>query len=218
MVALVTVHSAGAGGGDLFSDVEGRGDGVDEGDGGLDGHGVVAEVVSSSVGEREGLGLGVRHPGGFFAAGAEDGLSLSGVGGAELATIDRLVGVGLVATLGGVLVLAGDADADVSLGVGPVVVAIAVGIFGRKAVAGFGGLVAALPLGSVRGRDGGATGESTGIISTLALIHEDINKDIAKATAEEAKAIADFTEFKSDSEKTIQDLNTIIGTLDGEKA
>merc|ERR1719473_1384745 len=58
---------------------------------------------------------------------------------------------------------------------------------------------------------GGATGESTGIIATLMLIHEDITKDIAKATAE-------YEEFKSDSEKHILELNTQISDMEGEVA
>ena len=37
------------------------------------------------------------------------------------------------------------------------------------------------------------------------LIHEDIISDIAKATAEEDKAIEQHNAFKADSEKTVQD-------------
>jgi hypothetical protein len=65
---------------------------------------------------------------------------------------------------------------------------------------------------------GGKTGESTGIISTLALIHEDINKDIAKATAEEEKSIAEYTAFKTDSEKKIFELKELISSLNADKA
>merc|ERR1719238_1152174 len=65
---------------------------------------------------------------------------------------------------------------------------------------------------------GGATGESSGIIGTLMLIHEDINKDIAKATATAEKAIAEYDEFKSDSEKHILELNTQISNMEGEVA
>jgi hypothetical protein len=65
---------------------------------------------------------------------------------------------------------------------------------------------------------GGKTGEQSGIIATLALIHEDIMKDIAKATTEEDTAIADYGEFKSDSEKQILELNSLISTLEGDKA
>jgi hypothetical protein len=65
---------------------------------------------------------------------------------------------------------------------------------------------------------GGKTGEQSGIIATLALIHEDITKDIAKAQSEEDRAIADYTEFKSDSENKILELNTLISTLEGDKS
>ena len=65
---------------------------------------------------------------------------------------------------------------------------------------------------------GGKTGESTGIIATLTLIKEDIEKDIAKATAEEDNAIAEYNKFKSDSEKNMLDLNSLISTLEGDKS
>lgn len=65
---------------------------------------------------------------------------------------------------------------------------------------------------------GGATGESSGIVGALMLIHEDIISDIAKATAEEDKAIEQYNAFKADSEKTVQDLNEAINTLEADKA
>merc|ERR1719217_1011794 len=62
---------------------------------------------------------------------------------------------------------------------------------------------------------GGKTGESQGIIAILGMIHEDIEKDQAKAKAEEEKAIEEFDEFKAESEQHISDLNSEIDSLKG---
>merc|ERR1719324_1127651 len=64
---------------------------------------------------------------------------------------------------------------------------------------------------------GGKTGESSGIVAMLGMIHEDIEKDAAKAKTDEEKAQADFDEFKAESEAEIADLNSEIDSLEGEK-
>merc|ERR1719393_841610 len=51
----------------------------------------------------------------------------------------------------------------------------------------------------------------------LGMIHEDIEKDAAKAKADEEKAQAEFDEFKAESEAQIADLNSEITSLEGEK-
>jgi len=50
---------------------------------------------------------------------------------------------------------------------------------------------------------GGKKGEAQGIVAILEMIHADINKDIAKATAEEKKSLEAFTTFKTDTEAQI---------------
>merc|ERR1719379_1888637 len=62
---------------------------------------------------------------------------------------------------------------------------------------------------------GGKTGESNSIVAMLGMIAEDIEKDAAKAKAEEEKALADFKEFKAMSEENISDLNAEISDLEG---
>merc|ERR1719265_668237 len=64
---------------------------------------------------------------------------------------------------------------------------------------------------------GGKTGESQGIIAILGMIHEDIEKDQAKAKDEEEKAQEEFDEFKSESEAQIKDLNEEIASLEGKQ-
>lgn len=65
---------------------------------------------------------------------------------------------------------------------------------------------------------GGKTGEATGILSVLQMVKEDIEKDIAKATADEGAAIEEYGELKSDLEKEMEDLALEIGTLKSTKA
>merc|ERR1719191_1130772 len=63
---------------------------------------------------------------------------------------------------------------------------------------------------------GGATGESAGIIQMLEAIKDDINKDIAKADADESDAIAAYDKLSADITASIGALNTSKGELDGE--
>merc|ERR1712151_47830 len=65
---------------------------------------------------------------------------------------------------------------------------------------------------------GGKTGESTGIISILTMISEDLQKDIAKADAAESASITEYNKMKAEQEEEIGDLNTLIGTLEGTKS
>jgi len=58
---------------------------------------------------------------------------------------------------------------------------------------------------------GGAKGESTGIISIMTLIKEDIEKDIAKAKKEEEEAVASY-------EKLVEDIDASIGAKELTKA
>lgn len=74
------------------------------------------------------------------------------------------------------------------------------------------------PPATWEGEYGGATGESTGIIATLTMIQEDIQKDIDKATAAEDEAIAEYTKVKTDLETAIEDGNTLISELEGTKS
>jgi len=60
---------------------------------------------------------------------------------------------------------------------------------------------------------GGKTGESTGIVAILGMIHEDINKDIAKADAEEKEANALFTKTLNALEAEKGALLILIGKL-----
>jgi len=53
---------------------------------------------------------------------------------------------------------------------------------------------------------GGKTGESTGIVALLDMIHEDINKDRSTAKAEEDASKKEYDEFKGDSEKQMKSL------------
>merc|ERR1719235_521599 len=64
---------------------------------------------------------------------------------------------------------------------------------------------------------GGATGESQGIVAILGMIHADIEKDSAKAKAEEEEAQKDYDEFKEESEAEIKSLEGEIEELEGVK-
>jgi len=58
---------------------------------------------------------------------------------------------------------------------------------------------------------GGAKGESTGIISIMTLIKEDIEKDMAKATKQEEEAVAAY-------DKLVADIDAAIGAKEQTKA
>merc|ERR1719473_106708 len=62
---------------------------------------------------------------------------------------------------------------------------------------------------------GGAKGESQGIVAILGMIAEDIEKDAAKAKAEEEEAQKDYDEFKEESEAEIESLEGEIEELEG---
>lgn len=64
---------------------------------------------------------------------------------------------------------------------------------------------------------GGKTEESTGIVAILEMIHEDIQKDKAKAKSEEEKDQAVFDEFKTNTEAQIKSLGDANNGLEGEK-
>jgi len=53
---------------------------------------------------------------------------------------------------------------------------------------------------------GGKTGETTGILAILDMVHQDILSDKAKAKAEEDKSQQEYDEFKADSETHMQSL------------
>lgn len=64
---------------------------------------------------------------------------------------------------------------------------------------------------------GGKTGESTGIIAILEMIHEDIQRDMTKAKEEEDTSKANFEAFKKDTEAGIKKLEEANNDLEGEK-
>merc|ERR1712086_673320 len=64
----------------------------------------------------------------------------------------------------------------------------------------------------------GATGESTGILSVLKMIENDIGKDIVKADEAEAASIKSYDEMKAEQEEAIADLQTTISNLEGDIA
>jgi len=67
---------------------------------------------------------------------------------------------------------------------------------------------------------GGKTGEATGIVAILEMIHEDIVKDQTKAKADEDKAEESFQAFKKNSETQIAaltDANTELTSTKGQK-
>merc|ERR1719439_529453 len=57
---------------------------------------------------------------------------------------------------------------------------------------------------------GGKTGESTGIITIMEMVHQDILEDKAKAKAEEDKSQKEYDEFKADSESHMESLTNEI--------
>lgn len=64
---------------------------------------------------------------------------------------------------------------------------------------------------------GGKTESANGIVAIMEMIHEDIQKDIAKAKEENEKAQADFDTFKSDSEAQVASLEQANDDLEGTK-
>jgi len=54
---------------------------------------------------------------------------------------------------------------------------------------------------------GGKTGESSGIVALLGMVHEDILKDKATAKSEEDQSQSEFDKFKAASEKQMRELN-----------
>eukprot|EP00929_Paragymnodinium_shiwhaense_P055369 TRINITY_DN2773_c0_g1_i1.p1 TRINITY_DN2773_c0_g1~~TRINITY_DN2773_c0_g1_i1.p1 ORF type:complete len:742 (+),score=325.88 TRINITY_DN2773_c0_g1_i1:126-2351(+) len=74
------------------------------------------------------------------------------------------------------------------------------------------------PPATWEGDYGGATGESTGIIATMTMIQEDIQKDISKATEAEMTAEDEYLEVQTKLEKAIEDGNTLISELEGTKS
>jgi len=57
---------------------------------------------------------------------------------------------------------------------------------------------------------GGKTGETTGVLAILDMVHQDILSDRAKAKTEEDKSLAEYDEFKSDSETHMESLTNEI--------
>jgi peptidoglycan hydrolase CwlO-like protein len=64
---------------------------------------------------------------------------------------------------------------------------------------------------------GGKTEEATGIVAILEMIHEDIEKDRAKAKTEEGEDQTAFDNFKTNTESQIQALTDSNNSLKGEK-
>jgi hypothetical protein len=62
------------------------------------------------------------------------------------------------------------------------------------------------PPATWEGDYGGKTGESQGIVSILGMVHDDIEKDIAKGQSEEDASQKEFDTFKSESESKMEDL------------
>merc|ERR1719191_2102508 len=69
----------------------------------------------------------------------------------------------------------------------------------------------------------GKTAESTGVLAILKMIKEDIERDEAKADAEEAKAVeaygkltADLTNEKSDREQSVNEMELSVAGKEGE--
>merc|ERR1719313_1508335 len=65
---------------------------------------------------------------------------------------------------------------------------------------------------------GGSKGESQGIVAILTMIKEDIQKDIAKAEAEEAAAVTAFEKFEADTTASVEKLSQTKSDLEGEIA
>merc|ERR1719181_1115817 len=64
---------------------------------------------------------------------------------------------------------------------------------------------------------GGKTEEATGIVAILEMIHEDIEKDRAKAKSEEDADQKAFDEFKANTDSQISALKDSNNSLEGEK-
>lgn len=64
---------------------------------------------------------------------------------------------------------------------------------------------------------GGKTEQANGIVAIMEMIHEDIQKDITKAEAENTKAQTEFDTFKTDSETQVSQLEQANDELDGTK-
>merc|ERR1719272_1610683 len=64
---------------------------------------------------------------------------------------------------------------------------------------------------------GGATGESNGIIQMMEIVKDDINKDIAKAAAEELAALEAFNALSLDITNAIGALRTTRTNLESTK-
>jgi uncharacterized coiled-coil protein SlyX len=62
---------------------------------------------------------------------------------------------------------------------------------------------------------GGKTGESTGILSIMEMVYQDILEDKAKAKAEEDKSQKEYDEFKADSESHMESLTNEINDKAG---
>lgn len=65
---------------------------------------------------------------------------------------------------------------------------------------------------------GGAKGESAGVLGILALVKEDIKKDIKAAEDEEAESVKDFKKEKADLEDEIKKTDTTIDAYTKDKA
>jgi len=73
------------------------------------------------------------------------------------------------------------------------------------------------PPSTWEGGYGGKTEEATGIVAILEMIHEDIEKDRAKAKSEEDEDQKAFDEFKKNTEEQVKALKKANSQLEGEK-
>jgi len=73
------------------------------------------------------------------------------------------------------------------------------------------------PPSTWEGGYGGKTEEATGIVAILEMIHEDIEKDRAKAKSEENEDQKAFDEFKKNTEEQVKALEKANSQLEGEK-
>jgi len=64
---------------------------------------------------------------------------------------------------------------------------------------------------------GGKTGEATGIVALLGMVHEDMVKDRATAKAEEDQSQAAFDKFKKESNDQMNELNADMNKMEGTK-
>merc|ERR1719163_1913661 len=60
--------------------------------------------------------------------------------------------------------------------------------------------------------------ESKGVIAQLGIIKEDVQEDIARAKEQEEKAVAEFNEYKTETEAAVTQLNTDITDFTDQKA